>query len=1132
MSATTVESNGDTIFTNDLYTINSSPDYIILGYGWTDILDNAFKDTGLTQITIPSSITSIGANSFQYTIYLKNITVDSNNNNYSDISGVLFNKNKTNLIQYPLANTITSYAIPSSVTSIEANAFNGAIHLIQIKVPSSVTMIGDSAFERIINLESVIFSPDSILNSIEKEAFFDTSKLTSIIIPSNVTSIGENVFQNSGLTTVYMLQSTITNLNNPNELNVSNPEYTDISFGSGKTFYGKDNVTILDYGKLTLFVHTDNSFKEIDISGQLTSSLYVSDISTNNIKSVIIGTKVTSISGETFQSATNLTQITIPSTVTEIGSNAFRDASNLFQIDIQDSVTSIGANAFNGASRLTSINIPYEVNILNEGMFQGATLLSSINFKLNNDGSSKISDISTNAFKGASSLSQITIPASITRIGENAFQDASGLNIVYMWPLTRATLNNTNPSPNLSDGSGQTFYGKENVTITTPSSSLFVDMGNNKYIVNNIIGGLNNESYFQIGRSFLNYVDIGTNVTSISANAFLSATAMTNITIPSSVTSIGENAFQGATYLRQITIPSSVTSIGANVFQFDTSLNYITVDSSNTNYSNDISGVLFNKNKTNLIQYPIASTITSYAIPSGVTNIENYAFQGAVNLVNITVPPSVTSIGQNAFQDASGLTSVIFQESTNLSKLNLNVGSGKTFFDASNQTIVTISIITQVFNGTGELTKTMTDLSGTNIARIEGYTSIGEDAFKDKTTLIAITIPTTVKRIGSRAFYGTTNLTNFSLPSSIISISGEAFYDMTNLTEITLPSSINSIGTDAFKNTGLTKVYVRPSTLGLLNEAIPSPNLIKGPSQTFYGKSNVTIDIIERGDTVGAAIGNIRTFISNDIYPNPPNPKINFDDISSNIIDYTNDLYIDYRVVITISNEILNNVSEYNKKRLLNKIKTVCAADFSIYQNTIRVAFSQSSNNIINVDVLNAGITESMVPICFPRGTLVTTDQGNVAIELLKPDIHTIRGKSIVAITQTRPIFEYIISIDKDALGKNIPSVKTEISKEHKVFYKGEMVKAKDLVELCSGVKKIPYDGETLYNVLMEKHEKMMVHNLICETLDPDNIMAKICRGKCSQKVKNKIYEELNAIIKTNNVPAYKKACDYLSANL
>ena len=186
-------------------------------------------------------------------------------------------------------------------------------------------------------------------------------------------------------------------------------------------------------------------------------------------------------------------------------------------------------------------------------------------------------------------------------------------------------------------------------------------------------------------------------------------------------------------------------------------MNKIIVDSSNNNYSSDISGVLFDKNKTNLIQYPIGNTITSYAIPSGVTNIENYAFQGAVNLVNITVPSSVTSIGQNAFQYASGLTSVIFQESTNLSKLNLNVGSGKTFFDASNQTIVTISIITQVFNGTGELTNTMTDLSGATSARIEGYNSIGSEAFKDETALTSVTFSSSVKSIGFRAFSETTN---------------------------------------------------------------------------------------------------------------------------------------------------------------------------------------------------------------------------------------------------------------------------------------------------------------------------------------------------------------------------------------
>jgi len=1179
MSAAVVEPSENTEFTYEVYSNISFPENISLGEGWTDISDNAFIRTALTQITIPASVTSIGENAFLGTKYLNNITVNSSNTNYSsDILGVLFDKNKTNLIQYPIANTITSYTIPSTVTSIGENSFIANTSLTQITIPSSVTIIGDSAFERIISLESVIFAHDSSLNTIGGEAFYGTTNLTSISIPSNVTNIGVNAFQQSGLTTVYMRQFTINALN-ASDLNAN------ISFGSDQIFYGATGVTIINYDMLSVFVSIDNSIKDIDISGQLTSSSYVNDISTNKIKYVNIGTNVTSISGEAFQNATALTQVIIPSTVTEIGSNAFQNATNLTQVIIPSTVTTIGSNAFDGASNLTSINIPnsvtsigsnaflnaskltsitvpYEVNILNEGMFQSATSLSSVYFALDTRnetfGSSKITSIGTNAFNNVSFLNQITIPATITSIGQDAFKNTSALRTLYMWPFTIATLNTNDPSLNLSDGSGQTFYGNSDFRIRTPSSTLFVQLeeNNNKYIVNNIANGqlkLKSDAYtINIGSSLLNYVDIGTNVTSIIENAFQNAYVLSQITIPSSVTSIGENAFQNATALRQITIPSSVTSIGANAFQgatsltsitipssvtsiganafqYDIALNNIIVDSSNNNYSSDISGVLFDKNKTNLIQYPIANTITSYAIPDGVTKIENYAFQGAVNLVNITLPASVTNIGSNAFLDASGLTSVIFQESTNLSKLNVNVGQMANFFDASN---VSISIITQVFNGAGELTNTMTDLSGATSASIEGYTSIGSEAFKDNTTLTNVTFSSSVTSIGSKAFSGATNLPQFILPLELKSIGEEAFFGMTKLTEITLPSSINSIGKNAFQGSGLTQVYIRPSSLAALNAIDPSQNLIDGTGQTFYGKTGVSIILLGIEGAADAVVknGEFRTFLNTVI-----SSDITLDDISSNIIHYTNDLYKMNRVVITVSRYTLANVTEYNKQRLINIVKPVCATEFSINKNRIYVLLDDNSNTnsiIITIDILKSGVTESMVPICFPRGTRVTTDQGNVAIELLKPDIHTIRGKSIVAITQTRPIFEYIISIDKDALGKNIPSVKTEISKEHKVFYKGEMVKAKDLVELCSGVKKIPYNGETLYNVLMEKHDKMMINNLICETLDPDNIMAKICRGKCSQAVKHKIYEELNAIIKTNNVPAYKNACDYLSANL
>ena len=163
------------------------------------------------------------------------------------------------------------------------------------------------------------------------------------------------------------------------------------------------------------------------------------------------------------------------------------------------------------------------------------------------------------------------------------------------------------------------------------------------------------------------------------------------------------------------------------------------------------------------------------------------------------------------------------------------------------------------------------------------------------------------------------------------------------------------------------------------------------------------------------------------------------------------------------------------------------------------------------------------VPICFPAGTPVMTNKGEVAIEKLNPDIHNIRGKRIVAITETNPKFKYIIRIEKDALGPNLPSRRTEISRDHEVFYKGKSIRSEDLVNMSSNVYRIKYHGETLYNVLLDKHDKMMVNNLICETLHPANIMAKICCGKYTTEEKKKIYAELNEMLANNDLTACKR---------
>jgi len=130
--------------------------------------------------------------------------------------------------------------------------------------------------------------------------------------------------------------------------------------------------------------------------------------------------------------------------------------------------------------------------------------------------------------------------------------------------------------------------------------------------------------------------------------------------------------------------------------------------------------------------------------------------------------------------------------------------------------------------------------------------------------------------------------------------------------------------------------------------------------------------------------------------------------------------------------------------------------------------------------------------ICFPAGTPIVTNQGNIPIEHLNPKIHTIRNKKIVTITKTINVDKHLVCFEKHALDYNIPSQKTIISKNHKIFFNKKMRQAKEFIGLFENVYKIKYNGEILYNVLMEDYDKMVVNNLVCETLHPENSIAKL----------------------------------------
>jgi len=209
---------------------------------------------------------------------------------------------------------------------------------------------------------------------------------------------------------------------------------------------------------------------------------------------------------------------------------------------------------------------------------------------------------------GCTSLTSITIPSSVTSIGSDAFEGCTGLT-----------------------------------SITIPSSVTSIGY-----------------SAFE-GCTGLTSVTIPSSVTGIGDKAFYGCTNLTSITIPS-VIIIGDEAFKGSS-LTSVTIPGSVTSIGNDAFGCCSKLSSIDVDASNKCYSS-IDGVLFNKNKTTLIQYPEAKSGANYIIPSSVTSIGDSAFYSCTGLTCITIPSSVTSIGGEAFNGCSNLQEIHAQSVT------------------------------------------------------------------------------------------------------------------------------------------------------------------------------------------------------------------------------------------------------------------------------------------------------------------------------------------------------------------------------------------------------------------------------------------------------------------------------------
>jgi hypothetical protein len=222
--------------------------------------------------------------------------------------------------------------------------------------------------------------------------------------------------------------------------------------------------------------------------------------------------------------------------------------------------------------------------------------------------------------------------------------------------------------------------------------------------------------------------------------------------------------------------------------------------------------------------------------------------------------------------------------------------------------------------------------------------------------------------------------------------------------------------------------------------------------------------------------------------------------------------------ILQINDSLPSEYSTITINSVTGAISTTSGTALDVYTLYIR---NEGSYNITTVELT---VTEAPVtPICFPAGTLVLTDQGEVAIDKLNIKKHTISGKKIVAVTQTIPLDKYLICMEKNSISHNVPNRRTIISKNHKVMVDNKLMECEKLVQYVPSIYKIPYNKNILYNVLLDHYSVMSINNLMVETLHPNNMIAKIYTGNFSQLQKNRLIQSLNKYTKRHTEIVNKK---------
>jgi len=515
----------------------------------------------------------------------------------------------------------------------------------------------------------------------------------------------------------------------------------------------------------------------------------------SRLKSVSIPNTVTTIGNYAFHDCGGLVGITIPNSVTSIGNYAFSYCTGLLGITFPNSVSSIGDYAFRDCDGIIGVTIPNSVETLGHYAFSDCDKLNVVTF----EEGCKLTVLNSNVFS-YTALTEIEIPNSVTTIGEYAF--------CYCKSLGNVTI------PNSVERIGQyAFQQTALVNVNIPNSVTTID----RYAFGNctalktisIPNSVTSMGVYVFGScSSLESAILPKNITSLSNGIFAYCSKLATITIPKNVTKIGYDAFvnckslttvifeegsklatiadhggscygafENCTALSNVQLPNSLTYLGSRAFSGCKQITHIEIPN----------------NVTHIAGYAFAQTgLIEREIPDNVISLGTYVFEACSKLEYISIPKSITEIPSGAFKSCVSLKDMEIPNS--ITEINMYAFQSCTVLENITIPNSVTAIYSYAFNNCKALE---------HITIPNSVTTISNGAFNGCSGLKSIEIPSSVTEIGSEAFRYCSKLESVHIANGLKTISVSAFADCIALRDVTLPSTITTLGDKAFNGCGL-----------------------------------------------------------------------------------------------------------------------------------------------------------------------------------------------------------------------------------------------------------------------------------------------------------------------------------------